>query len=48
LLADKILDMQQNTNSALKKANNAFAFASNEFSITGSVQKIIELYKHKN
>jgi glycosyltransferase involved in cell wall biosynthesis len=48
LLADKILDMQKNPTNALKKANNAFAFASREFSMSVSVQKIIALYKHKN
>ena len=45
LLADKIIDVQQNSSNSLEKANNAFKFASREFSMSVSVQKIIALYR---
>lgn len=45
LLADKIIDVQKNPINALVKANNSFSFARHEFSMSISVQKIIELYK---
>jgi hypothetical protein len=45
LLADKMIDVQQNSSNALERANTAFSFASCEFSMPISVQKIMALYR---
>lgn len=44
LLADKMLEVQQNISAAVVIANNAFAFVSRDFSIAVSVKKMIGLY----